>query len=119
MCEDGHDLVLAALFDEGVVEDDALVLEEAVHVGVAVRAARGPVHHKQLGERELQRPGQLLYRCPAVHFITCKSIGKFQRGDSGQAQNVQGVTQALIKHRSVQRSVHDVHMSCTVLHKQQ
>lgn len=46
MGQDSDDLVLLALLDEGVVEDDALVLEEAIHVGVAVRAARGPVHHK-------------------------------------------------------------------------
>mmetsp|Transcript_10111 Transcript_10111/g.24096 ORF Transcript_10111/g.24096 Transcript_10111/m.24096 type:complete len:380 (+) Transcript_10111:383-1522(+) len=54
------DLARLALLAEGVVEDDALVVEEAVHVRVGVRGAPGAVHHVQLPERELQRACQLL-----------------------------------------------------------
>ena len=52
--KDGHNLGLCALLDEGVIEDDALVLEEAIHVRVAMRTARRPVNHKELGQREGQ-----------------------------------------------------------------
>ena len=53
MCQHSHDLLLLALVYEGVVQHYALVLEEAVHVSIAVRRARRAVHHKQLRQRKL------------------------------------------------------------------
>ena len=58
-------MVLGALLDEGVKQDDALVLEEAVHVGIAVVAALGAVNHIQLAQREAEGTCQLLNGLPA------------------------------------------------------
>lgn len=53
-------LLLRALLYERVIQHDALVLEEAVHVGVAVAAALGAIHLVELREGEVQAACQVL-----------------------------------------------------------
>ena len=60
----GRDLVLGALFDQGVVQDNALVAEEPVHVRIGVAASLGTVDLVQL----LQRKSQT--RCQGLNPIS-------------------------------------------------
>ena len=53
VAEDGEDLVVRHLVEEGVEEHDAFVLSEAEHEGVAVAAALGAIDDKELRQRVL------------------------------------------------------------------
>lgn len=57
-------LVARAVLHEGVVEDDALVAAEAVHVCVAVPAALAAVHLKELPQREVHAARERLDAAP-------------------------------------------------------
>mmetsp|Transcript_24461 Transcript_24461/g.53429 ORF Transcript_24461/g.53429 Transcript_24461/m.53429 type:complete len:278 (-) Transcript_24461:178-1011(-) len=58
MCQHRHHLLLVTLCQQRVVQHDALVAPEAVHVCVAVRAPLAAVHLEELLEGEVQRAGQ-------------------------------------------------------------
>ena len=57
-----HELSRAHLVDQRVEHDDALVVEEAVHVRVRVRRPLRPVDDVELGQRELALLGELVDR---------------------------------------------------------
>ena len=83
-----HDLLLRALLDQGVEQHDALVLEEAVHVGVAVVAALAAVDDVQLAQGEAQGPCQALDSLPATaapqHMLATLTCNTFA-GTAGDA----------------------------------
>lgn len=60
------DFFLLTLLHKRVIQHNALVLEEAVHVGVAVCTAGGTINEEQLGQWELEGSGQALNLFPAA-----------------------------------------------------
>lgn len=58
--EGGADLVVVRVLQQSVVQNNALVLEEAVKVGVRVAGTLASVNDKELGQREADTTGQSL-----------------------------------------------------------
>ena len=46
MCQDSSDFFFLALLHQGVIQHNALILEEAIHVCIAVCAASRPINHE-------------------------------------------------------------------------
>lgn len=60
---------LLALLHQGVKKYNALVFEEAVHVGVAVRAAGRAINEEELSQGELEGTSQRLNLVPASQLL--------------------------------------------------
>lgn len=63
------DFFLLALLHQGVKQHNALVLEEAVHVGIAVSATRGAINEEELSQGELEGTSQRLNLVPARQLL--------------------------------------------------
>jgi len=60
MTENGDDSILIHLLYQSIVDDDSLVLEEAVEVGIAMSRPGRSIHHKDLCQREANLLSQIL-----------------------------------------------------------
>lgn len=56
----GASLVIVRVLQEGIIEDDALVLEESIKVRVRMSRSLASVNHKQLCQRKVDPAGQCL-----------------------------------------------------------
>mmetsp|Transcript_12952 Transcript_12952/g.28384 ORF Transcript_12952/g.28384 Transcript_12952/m.28384 type:complete len:241 (-) Transcript_12952:711-1433(-) len=59
MPQDCQDFIVVNLFNEGIIENNSLILEESKHVSIRVTTPLTPIHNKQLCQRKLQLPSQL------------------------------------------------------------
>ena len=54
MGQDSHNLIISALVDESVKEDNAFIVEEAIHESIGMTTPLRPIHLVQLLQGELQ-----------------------------------------------------------------
>ena len=74
MSKHSSDLFLLALLNKGVEQDDALVFEESIHVGIAVSTASGAVDQEELGQWELEGSCQGLNLIPVDKWCVTHAV---------------------------------------------
>lgn len=63
------DFFFLALLHQGVKQHNALVFEEAVHVGIAVSAAGRAINEEELSQGKLEGTSQRLNLVPASQLL--------------------------------------------------